>query len=89
MIIYICLKIISKLIFLMQKLCLTDNCYNITKQLSKKLEFLSHVDRYIQDAHQNKDEEAEKVWKTIRVDEEKHADLLRTLLISEVKNNRL
>lgn len=73
----------------MQRSCLNDNCYNITKQLSKKLEFLSHVNRYIEDSHKNGDEQAENVWKTIRVDEEKHADMLRNLLISEVKNNRL
>ena len=34
----------------MQKQCLDDNCYNITKQLSKKLEFLYHANRYIEDA---------------------------------------
>ncbi len=73
----------------MQKLCLNDNCYNVTKQLSKKLEFLSHVSRYIEDAHKSGDEQTESTWKAIRVDEEKHADMLRNLLISEVKNNRL
>ena len=73
----------------MQRPCLSDNCYNVTKQLSKKLEFLSHVSRYVEDAHKNGDEQAEKIWKTIRADEEKHADMLRDLLISEVKNNRL
>ena len=73
----------------MQKQCLDDNCYNITKQLAKKLEFLSHVTRYVEDAHKCGDEDAEKSWKSIRADEEKHADMLRTLLISEVKNNKL
>ncbi len=73
----------------MQKQFLNDNCYNITKQLSKKLEFLYHVNRYIEDAHKGGDEQAESTWKAIRVDEEKHADMLRNLLISEVKNNKL
>jgi hypothetical protein len=72
----------------MQKQCLNDNCYNITKQLSKKLEFLSHVDRYIQDANKLGNKEAEKIWKNIQTDEEKHAELLHDLLVSEVKNNR-
>lgn len=72
----------------MQKQCLNDNCYNITKQLSKKLEFLSHVDKYIQDANKNGSQDAEKIWKTIQSDEEKHAELLHGLLDSEVKNNR-
>jgi len=73
----------------MQKQNLDDNCYNITKQLSKKLQFLSHVNKYMEDAHTCGNEQAETTWKTIRVDEQKHADMLRTLLISEVKNNRL
>ncbi|MEX1054305.1 MAG: hypothetical protein WEC35_07905 [Nitrosopumilaceae archaeon] len=73
----------------MQKQCLDDNCYNITKQLSKKLQFLTHVNKYIEDAHKCENEQAETTWKTIRADEQKHADMLRTLLISEVKNNRL
>ncbi len=71
----------------MQKQCLNDNCYNITKQLSKKLEFLSHANRYIDDAKKAGDSEAEKTWGTIRSDEQKHADILHNLLASEVKNN--
>ena len=72
----------------MQKQCIDDNCYNITKQLSKKLEFLSHVECYVEDAHKCGDEAAEQTWKSIRVDEQKHADMLRTLLLTEIKNNR-
>jgi len=73
----------------MQKACLSDNCYNITKQLSKKLEFLSHVNKYIEDAHKSNDKEAETIWSTIKTDEEKHADMLHNLLLSEAKHNRL
>ena len=73
----------------MQKLCLTDNCYNITKQLSKKLEFLSHVNKYVEDAKNAGDTKAETTWQTIRADEERHAGMLRDLLIAEVKNNKL
>ena len=73
----------------MQKLCLNDNCYNITKQLAKKLEFLSHVSKYIEDAQKNGDEKAKTTWETIRSDEEKHTGLLRDLLIAEVKGNKL
>jgi rubrerythrin len=72
----------------MQKQCLNDNCYNITKQLSKKLEFLYHANRYIEDAKKAGDSEAEKTWSTIRSDEQKHADMLHDLLASEVKNNK-
>ncbi|MDE1812835.1 MAG: hypothetical protein KGH85_08250 [Thaumarchaeota archaeon] len=73
----------------MQKLCLTDNCYNITKQLAKKLEFLYHVNKYIEDAQRVGDNNAKTVWETIRIDEEKHAGLLRDLLIAEVKGSKL
>jgi rubrerythrin len=73
----------------MPKLCLNDNCYNITKQLAKKLEFLSHVSKYIEDAQKNGDEKTKTTWETIRTDEEKHTGLLRDLLIAEVKGNKL
>jgi len=73
----------------MEKLCLTDNCYNITKQLAKKLEFLYHVKKYIEDAQKVGDDKAKTAWETIRTDEEKHAGLLRDLLIAEVKGSKL
>ncbi len=72
----------------MQKQCIDDNCYNVTKQLSKKLEFLSHVDGYIKDANRTGDSEAEKTWRSIQADEQKHADMLHDLVVSEVKNNK-
>lgn len=73
----------------MQKPCLADNCYNITKQLAKKLEFLSHVGRYVEDAQKSGDEKTKTTWETIRSDEEKHAVMLRDILIAEVKDNKL
>lgn len=72
----------------MQKLCLNNNCYNVIHQLTKTLGFLSRVDAYIEDARKAENGEAEKVWKTIKEDREKHADLLRGIVASEVKNNR-
>lgn len=69
----------------MVKLCLDDNCYNLTKQLSKKLEFLSHANGYLDDAAKCDSEGSEQVWKTIIADEEKHADMLRTQLKLEMK----
>ncbi len=89
MIISLGIEIFQETISSMQKLCLNDNCYNIAKQLTKKLEFLSHVNRYIEDAQKSKNGQAESVWQTIRADEEKHAEMLRDLVIAEVKNNRL
>lgn len=69
----------------MVKLCLDDNCYNLTKQLAKKLEFLSHAKGYLDDASKCDGESSEQVWKTIIADEGKHADLLRTQLAIEMK----
>lgn len=73
---------------IMQKQCINDNCYNITKQLSKKLEFLSHVERYTEDAKKAGDNQAEKTWRTIQSDEQKHSQMLHDLLASEIKNNK-
>ncbi len=74
----------------MQKasLCLNDNCYNVVHQLSKTLGFLSRVDQYINDAQKIGDKESEQVWNTIRADRQKHAELLRNLVINEIKNSK-
>ena len=74
---------------IMQQPCLNDNSYNITKQLAKKLEFLYHVGRYLEDARKAGDAKAEMAWQKIRADEEIHADILRSLLISEAKTGKL
>lgn len=72
----------------MQMQCLNNNCYNTVHQLTKTLEFLSHADTYIQDANKAGDEKAMQVWSTIRDDRKKHADMLKDLVVSEVKNNK-
>lgn len=72
----------------MTNLCLSNNCYNTVHQLTKTLEFLSHAEKYIQDAKNANDSEAEKVWNTIRTDREKHAEMLKNLVASDVKNNK-
>jgi rubrerythrin len=72
-------------IYPMTKLCLDDNCYNLTKQLAKKLEFLSHSKGYLEDAVKCDSEGSERVWKTIIADEERHAELLRNQLAVELK----
>lgn len=33
----------------MQKQCLNDNCYNVTKQLAKTQQFLANISQYIED----------------------------------------
>lgn len=59
---------------------MTDSQYNIAKQLEKKLEFLWHVDGYINDAEKEGNQECAKVFKQIKADEEKHARMLKDLL---------
>ncbi len=65
--------------------CLDDNCYNLTKQLAKKLEFLSHAQNYIEDANKNNNQSTAKIWQTIISDEEKHAELLRNQLAQQLQ----
>lgn len=72
----------------MTNLCLDDSCYNSVHQLTKTLEFLSRAGKYIEDAKKSGDNEAESVWNTIKADREKHAELLKGLIVSEVKNNK-
>ncbi len=72
----------------MQKQCLNDNCYNVTKQLAKTQQFLANISQYIEDANKANNSRVAQVWQTIQTDEEKHAELLHELLATEVKNNR-
>ena len=71
----------------MQESCLDDNCYNLSKQLTKKLEFLSHAQDYVGDADKCKSEESAKIWQTIIADEERHATILRNQLVREMEKN--
>jgi hypothetical protein len=59
----------------------TDTQCNITKQLEKKLKFLWHVDGYIMDADRNGDKDAANVLCQIKIDEERHARMLKELLL--------
>lgn len=72
----------------MTDLCLNNNGYNSVHQITKTLEFLSHADRYIEDAKKAGDSEAEKVWNTIKDDRQRHAEMLKGLIVAEVKNNK-
>ena len=73
----------------MQESCLDDNCYNLTKQLSKKLEFLSHAQHYLEDADECKSEGSAKIWQTSIADEEKHTSILRNQLASEMQKMQI
>ena len=59
----------------------TDTQYNITKQVQKKLEFLWRVDGYIRDAERVGDRDAAEVFRQIKSDEQKHAQMLKELVM--------
>jgi hypothetical protein len=59
---------------------LTDLQYNITKQLIRETEFLWHVNRYIEDAAIEGNEEYVRVFQEIKTDKERHAKILRDLV---------
>ncbi len=72
----------------MAKKSVANNPYNAVHVLHKTLEFLNHVDSYIEDAQKANNETFVKTWEVIRVDREKHADLLKGFLLTEMKENR-
>jgi len=67
---------------------LGDNPYNAVHQLTKTLEFLNRVNMYIEDAQKANNEAFAMIWETIKADRQKHADLLKEFLSTEMKENR-
>ncbi len=67
---------------------LADNPYNAVHQLTKTLEFLNRVNMYIDDAQKANNEKFVEIWKIIKADRQKHADLLKGFLSTEMKENR-
>jgi hypothetical protein len=67
---------------------LADNPYNAVHQLTKTLEFLNRVDTYMEDAQKANNENFVKIWEVIKADRQKHADLLKEFLSTEMKENR-
>jgi rubrerythrin len=60
-----------------------SNCqYNIVKQLEKKSQLLWSIDGYIQDAEAENNSKCAEVFRQIKTDEERHAKLLKELLLS-------
>lgn len=56
-----------------------DCCYNITKQLAKKAEFLWHSNQYLKDAKKAKHKKCVKVLEKVIADEKKHVKMLKDL----------
>ncbi len=67
---------------------LGDNPYNAVHQLTKTLEFLNRVNVYIEDAQKANDTKFEEIWKVIKLDRQKHANLLKEFLRTEMKENK-
>jgi len=72
----------------MSQKSLGDNPYNAVHQLTKTLEFLNRVNIYIEDAQKANDTTFEEIWKIIKADRQKHADLLKEVLRTEMKENK-
>jgi len=72
----------------MSEKTLGDNPYNAVHQLTKTLEFLNRVNTYIEDAHKVNDTKFEEIWKIIKADRQKHADLLKEVLRTEMAENK-
>ncbi len=82
------LKYFSVPILIMAEKTLSDNPYNAVHQLTKTLEFLNRVNMYIEDAQKANNENFVKIWEVIKADRQKHADLLKNFLSTEMKENR-
>jgi len=67
---------------------LADNPYNAVHQLTKTLEFLNRVNMYIEDAQKANDAKFEEIWNIIKTDRQKHANLLKEFLRTEMKENK-
>jgi len=72
----------------MSEKALADNPYNAVHQLTKTLEFLNRVNMYIEDAQKANDTKFEEIWKTIKADRQKHANLLKEFLRTEMNENK-
>ena len=72
----------------MSEKTLGDNPYNAVHQLTKTLEFLNRVNVYIADAQKANDTKFEEIWNIIKADRQKHADLLKEFLRTEMKENK-
>jgi len=64
---------------------LGNNSYNAVHVLHKTLEFLNRVNTYIEDAQKANDAKFEEIWNIIKLDRQKHANLLKEFLRTEMK----
>jgi hypothetical protein len=64
-----------------------ENHYKVASQVIKKLEFLSHVDRHIFDAHNQGNKQAEMTLHILKAVEQRHTDLMKDFLIAAASTN--
>ena len=67
---------------------LGNNSYNAIHVLHKTIEFLNLVNKYIGDAQKANDAKFEEIWNVIKLDRQKHANLLKEFLRTEMKENK-
>ncbi len=72
----------------MSQKTLGDNPYNAVHQLTRTCEFLNRVNVYIEDAQKANDAKFEEIWNIIKLDRQKHANLLKEFLRTEMKENK-
>jgi hypothetical protein len=64
-----------------EKTGLDNSTYNILSTLGKDADFLyDHIDKYIRDAENANESDLVELWKTIRIDRQKHVDMLKDAL---------
>ena len=69
---------------------LDNSTYNVMAALGREADFLhSTVDKYIQDAQNDNKSKLVEVWNNIKADKQKHLDMSKECLASEVKEGQL
>jgi len=69
---------------------LDNSTYNVLAAMGREADFLhTTVDEYIQDAENESKAELVKVWNSIKQDKQKHLEMLKKCLETEVKEGQL
>lgn len=55
----------------------SNTSYNLAKQLTKTLQLLWNIDKYIEDAQREGDSQTAGIWRQMKADTERHATLIR------------
>ena len=55
----------------------SNTSYNLAKQLTKSLQLLWNIDKYVEDARRDGDEKTTKIWQGMKSDTESHANKIR------------